>query len=122
MQDMKNYLDKKFNKQAKQTEKMKSGFESALNKETEQYRERIFALENSFGETDKTLYLLYNKMPSPEIQNISNDEKLSWLRIQTSSSSKVTFSDSTVISAPNSNYKIGVTMITKEKLSAKLKN
>ena len=106
MQDMINYLDKKFNKQAKQTEKMKSGFESALNKETEQYRERIFALENSLGETDKT----------------SNDERLSWLRIQTSSSSKVTFSDSTVISAPNSNYKIGVTIITKEKLNAKLKN
>ena len=31
---MKNYFDKKFNKQAKQREEMKSGFESALNKET----------------------------------------------------------------------------------------
>ena len=28
---MKNYFDKKFNKQAKQTEEMKSCFESALN-------------------------------------------------------------------------------------------
>ena len=87
-QDMKNYFDKKFNKQAKETEEMKSGFESALDKETEQYRERIIALEKSLGERDKTLYLLFNKIPSPEIQNLSYDERLSWLRIQTSSSTK----------------------------------
>ena len=40
----------KFNKQAKQTEEMKSGFESALNKDSEQYREKIFVLEKSLGE------------------------------------------------------------------------
>ena len=87
-QDMKNYFDNKFNKQAKETEEMKSGFESALDKETEQYRERIIALEKVLGERDKTLYLLFNKIPSPEIQNLSYDERLSWLRIQTSSSTK----------------------------------
>ena len=42
MQDMKNYFHNKFNKKAKQTEEMKSGFQSALNKETEQYRQSIF--------------------------------------------------------------------------------
>ena len=40
----------KFNKQAKQTEEKKSGFESALNKDTEQYRENSFVLEKSLGE------------------------------------------------------------------------
>ena len=69
---------------------MKSGFGSALDKE-------------SLGERDKTLYLLFNKIPSPEIQNPSYDERLSWLQIQTSSSTKITFSNSTVISNPNSN-------------------
>ena len=32
---------------------MKSGFESALNKEVEQYEKRIFALEKSLGERNK---------------------------------------------------------------------
>ena len=40
----------KFNKQAKQTEESKSGFESALKKDTEQYREKIFVLEKSLEE------------------------------------------------------------------------
>ena len=106
---MKNYFDKTFKKQAKRIEEMKSGFESALNKETEQYRERIFALEKSLGERDKSLYLLLNSILSQEIQNLSYDERLSWLRIQTSSSSEVTFSNSTDISNPNSNNKIDVT-------------
>ena len=91
MQDMKNQFDKKFNKQAKQIEETKSGSESALNKEIEHHRDRVFALEKALGERDKTLYLLFNKIPSPEIQNSSYDERFSWLRIQTSGSSKVTF-------------------------------
>ena len=64
MQDIKNYFDRKFNKQAKQTEEMKSGIEFALNKEIEQYRKRIFALEKSLGERDKILHLLFNKIPN----------------------------------------------------------
>ena len=96
MQDMKNYFDKKLNKQAKQTEEIKSGFESALINETEQYKKRVFALEKSLGERNKTLCLSFNKTPSPEIQNLSYDERLSWLRLQRSNSSQVTFSNSTV--------------------------
>ena len=59
MQDMKNYFDKKFNKQAKQTEEMKSGF--ALNKETKQYRERVFALKKRLGERNKILHVLFKQ-------------------------------------------------------------
>ena len=77
MQDMKNYFDKKLNKQAKRTEEIKSGFESALIKETEQYKKRIFALEKSLGERNKILCLLFNKAPSPEIQSLSYNERLS---------------------------------------------
>ena len=101
---------------------MKPGFESALNKGTEQYRKRIFTLEKSLGERNKTLYLLFNKITSPEIRTLSYEERLSWLRIQTSNSSEVTFSNSTVISNPNSNYKTGVTITTKENLNVKLEN
>ena len=95
MQDMKNYFDKKFNKQAKQTEEMKSGFESALNKETKQYRERVFALEKRLGERNKILHVLFK-------QHL------------------LTFT--TVISISNSNYKIDITITTKEKLNVKLEN
>ena len=64
MRGMKNYFDKKCKKQTKQIEELKSGTESALNKETEQYRERILALENILEERDKTSYLLFNKIQS----------------------------------------------------------
>ena len=70
----------------------------------------------------KLCILLFNKIPSQEIQNLSYDKKLSWLRIQTSSSSEVTFSNSSVASNHNSNNKIGVTLTTKEKLNVKLEN
>ena len=67
MKDMKNYFEKKFNKQAKQAKEMKSGFESVLNMETEQYRERgFFALEKILGERDKTLYLLSLRLEGQE--------------------------------------------------------
>ena len=102
MQDMKSYFDKKFDKQAKQTEEIESGFKSTLKEKMERYRERIFALQKSLGERGKALYLLFNKIPGPEIKHLSYDERLSWLRIQTLSSSEVTFSDSTVISNRNS--------------------
>ena len=93
-----------------------------LNKETQQCRERIFTKDKSLGEKDETLYLLFNKIPSQEIQNLSYDKRLSWLRIQTSSSSEVTLSNSSVTSSHNSNNKIGVTIPTKEKLNVKLEN
>ena len=100
---------------------MKSGIESALNKETEQYKARILALEKILEERDKTLYLLFNKIQSQEIQNLSYDERLSWLQIQLSSSSEITFTNSTVISNHNSYNKIGITS-TKERINAKLGN
>ena len=80
MQGMKNYFDKKCKKQTKQIEELKSGIQSALNKETEQYRERILALEKSLEERDKTLYLLFNKIQSQEIQNLSYDERFSSIK------------------------------------------
>ena len=116
MQGMKNYFDKKCKKQAKQIEELKSGIESALNKETEQYRERILALEKILEERDKTLYLLFNKIQSQEIQSLSYDERLSWLQTQASSGSEITFRNSTVISNRNSYNKIGITTSTKERL------
>ena len=73
--------DKKCKKQTKQIEDLKSGNESALNKETEQYRGRILSLEKIL-ERDKTLYLLFNKIQSQEIQNLSYDERLPWLQTQ----------------------------------------
>ena len=60
IQGMKNYFDKKCQKQTKQIEELKSEIESALNKETEQYGEGILALEKILEERDKTLYLLFN--------------------------------------------------------------
>ena len=116
MQGMKNYFDKKCKKQAKQIEELKSGIESALNKETEQYRERILALEKILEERDKTLYLLLNKIQSQEIQSLSYDERLSWLQTQASSGSEITFRNSTVISNHNSYNKIGIATSTKERL------
>ena len=116
MQSMKNYFDKKCKKQAKQIEELKSGIESALNKETEQYRERILALEKILEERDKTLYLLFNKIQSQEIQSLSYDERLSWLQTQASSGSEITFRNSTVISNHNPYNKIGITTSTKERL------
>ena len=64
---MKNYFDKKCKKQTKQKEELKSGTESALNKETEKYRERILALEKILEDMDETLYFLFNKIESQEI-------------------------------------------------------
>ena len=48
-------------------------------------------LKKSLGERNRALYLLFNKIPSPEIQNLCHDESLSWLRIQTSSSGQLIF-------------------------------
>ena len=122
MQGMKNYFDKKCKKQTKQIEELKSGIESALNKETEQYRERILALEKILEERDKTLYLLFNKIQSQEIQNLSYDERLSRLQTQASSKSEITCRNSTVISNHNSYNKIDITTSTKERLNGKLRN
>ena len=45
MESIKNYFDRKFNKQTKKTKEIKSGIGFALNKEIDQHRKSIFALE-----------------------------------------------------------------------------
>ena len=59
MQGMKYNFDKKIKKET-EYEQIKSGFESALEKETEEYTERIFALQKKSGEDNKTFYLSIN--------------------------------------------------------------
>ena len=59
MQGMKYDFDKKIKKET-EYEQIKSGFESALEKETEDYTERIFALQKKSREDNKTFYLSIN--------------------------------------------------------------
>ena len=59
MQGMKYNFDKKIKKET-EYEQIKSGFESALEKETEDYTERIFALQKKSREDNQTFYLSIN--------------------------------------------------------------